>query len=421
MRIADLVVVLFITGFYTGVFLYITDDIYVPYALCGLSAMYFGFRNAMDVRSSHVKALLFIGLASIMGLFLCHDAAENFVERFKGILQLLYSISICYLFYLNLVKWPKARLSKLCFIFSSAILFGTFLEVYTPLRAISDDFRYAVFRRAIYESDLRDIQIYGQLRPRLFTQEPSYVAVGYTILLSCWAILSDGKMMIGILLSHLAFAAYFIRSPIVFMVLPMVLFAAFSIKGSDSLMRGVRKEKAHKVKLLIAVVLIGLLLFGLFGHNLFFERIARIRSGQDYSFAARITGPLLMAFKVIQSHPLFGSGVAGKESVENQILDSFWELGYTVNTVFDVNANYLLTFIMYFGLVGGIIFIAAFGKLITALGVRNWWFVLGCNMIMSQTIGSFEGARTWTIIFLILIVERKSSEYPMKTKATGII
>ena len=147
----------FIVGLYTGIFFYFSDTLFIPYVICGVTAPYFLFKNRNDLNLSYFTPLIYLYAVTMAGMVFAPDVYEQFFERFKGIVQLMYSSSIGLLFFINMRKWKPELVSKLFMGFVLFILVGTMLEVYTPFKYLSDEFRHWVFRSGIYESDMRDL------------------------------------------------------------------------------------------------------------------------------------------------------------------------------------------------------------------------------------------------------------------------
>jgi hypothetical protein len=67
-------------------------------------------------------------------------------------------------------------------------------------------------------------------------------------------------------------------------------------------------------------------------------------------------------------------------------------------------ANALCIFISQYGLVGSSLFILSFISFIRSLRIKNALFILVAVLIFSQTYGGFIDVRTWSYIFIIMLV-----------------
>ena len=235
--------ILFLFGLYTGIFFYFSDTLFIPYVVCGLTAPYFLLKNLYDLKPSYFTPLIYLYAITGVGMVFAPEAFEQFFERFKGIIQLIYSSSVALLFFINVRKWEPELVSKLFLGFAIFILIGTMLEVYSLFKDLSDDFRHWVFRRGIYEADLRDLALYGQIRPKLFTSEPSHVAKFYILSLFVWFALSRNSWRYMIYVFLMAGGLIIIRSPVIVLSIPLALAVEILLRKSISLSSIVTNEK----------------------------------------------------------------------------------------------------------------------------------------------------------------------------------
>src|SRR5262249_29587708 len=104
------------------------------------------------------------------------------------------------------------------------LIVGSLLENYTGLRAISDQFRRAAYPSAyIYDADLRDQIIYGRIRPKLFTSEPSYVTFGFTLFAFAWYMFSEWRWKFLGYLVMVALGQFAMPGPTLLLTLALVV------------------------------------------------------------------------------------------------------------------------------------------------------------------------------------------------------
>ena len=405
---------LFLCGLYTGVFFYFTDRLFIPFFICGLIAPYFILKNINSIRLPYLIPLIYIYAVTMVGMVFAPDALGQFFERFKGITHLIYSTSVALLFFINMRKWKPELVSKLFMGFVLFILVGTMLEVYTPFKYLSDEFRHSVFRSGVYEADMRDLILYGQIRPKLFTSEPSHVAKFYTLSLFVWFALSkhSWRYLIYFLFAALGFAV--IRSPIIVLSLPLALAIEIFLRKSINLSSIVTKEKPVIKGSLAVLIIISILLLTVALNTILVHRVRTVIAGTDGSFAGRIIGPALIALNTVKEFPIWGAGITGKEAISDVIFDSFWAVGVRRDDPYAAGCNFLMLFICYYGILGGGLFIVGFIALLRRLKIGNGMFVTLSIIIFSQTMGAFVGLRTWGYIFIILLVASYSN-YCAKT------
>lgn len=395
---------LFLCGLYTGIFFYFTDRLFIPFIICGLSAPYFLLKNFHSIRFSYLSPLIFLYVITGVGMVFAPEAFDQFSERFKGIIQLIYSSSVALLFFINMRKWDPKLVSKLFIGFALFILIGATLEVYTPFKYLSDDFRHWIFRRGVYEADWRDLYIYGQIRPKLFTSEPSHVAKFYILSLFVWFALSKNawRYMAYIFLAVVGLIV--IRSPIIILSIPLALAVEIFLRKSINLGSIVTKEKPVIQGTLFALIIISLLFLAAALSTILAQRTRIVIAGTDGSFAGRITGPALITLNTVKEYPIWGAGITGKEAISDVIFDSYWAVGVRRNDVYAAGCNFLALFISYYGVLGGVLFVVGFMALLRRLEIKNGMFVTLSILIFSQTMGGFVGLRTWGYVFIVALV-----------------
>ena len=396
--------ILFLSGLYTALFLYFSDRLFIPYIICGLSAIYFLIRNRNIIDFSYFLPLLYLYIISGAGMVFVPGSYEYFFERFKGLVQLIYSSSIALLFFIHMRKWRPEAVSKLFFGFMLFILIGTALEVYTPFKYLSDEFRHMVFRWGLYESDLRDLYTYGQIRPKLFTSEPSHVAKFYILSLFVWFALSESKKRYFIYLFFISAGLILIRSPIIALSIPLALAVEIFLRNGLNLTDILNRRRPLERGSLAVFIIISVLFLSIALNTILASRVHTMIIGADESFASRIIGPALIAFDTIKEYPFWGTGITGKEAAAEIIFNAYWRIGYKINRVHDANTNFLSLFISYYGVLGGLLFVAGLRYLVKRLEIEKGIFITCTILLFSQTMGAFVGLRTWGYIFIVLLV-----------------
>jgi len=293
---------------------------------------------------------------------------------------------------------------KVIFWFHAFHINRTTLEVYTPFKYLSDEFRHMVFRWGLYESDLRDLYTYGQIRPKLFTSEPSHVAKFYILSLFVWFALSESKKRYFIYLFFIGAGLILIRSPIITLSIPLALAVEIFLRNGFNLNDILNNRKPLRRGSLAILIVISVLFLSIALNTILAFRVHTMITGADASFANRIIGPALIAFDTIKEYPFWGTGITGKEAVAEIIFNAYWRIGYKISRVHDANTNFLSLFISYYGVLGGLLFIAGFRSLVKRLELGKGIFITLAILLFSQTMGAFVGLRTWGYIFIVLLV-----------------
>src|SRR5204863_8813471 len=142
-----------------------------------------------------------------------------------------YSITIAYGMFLTLVHADRRQLSIILLTFCLAIIGGCALEQWGGLRGLSDLVRAKLYDQAyVYDADLRDEILYGRVRPKLFTSEPSAVTFAYTHFSSIWLVLSPWRWKLPVYLGLIGMALFVLPGPTLVLMLllsiPYLIFLA---------------------------------------------------------------------------------------------------------------------------------------------------------------------------------------------------
>lgn len=394
----------FLLGLYSGISFYITDDLFIPYIFCLVPAVYFFIMNLNELKVYHLSPFAFLAVITFIGILFSDQMSEYFFERIKGFVQLFYSIIISFVFYLNLRKWKSSTVSSLFFILIILILIGTFFEIFTDFKEISDDLREKIFKGNLYDADLRDIYFYGMIRPKLFTEEPSHVAKFYLLSLFVWFSLSENRIRYIIMFIFTALGIFLIRSHLILIIIPIsIVVEAFYRKK-------VRLNFKHKYKGLsvdksfaILIIIVAIMLISSI-NTIVDKRVNQIISGDDDSFKIRFTGPIIIAYEVLKKYPLLGAGISGKEAIQDIINNVYYNIDVKYYSVYSFSTNIIMSYFIYFGVFGGILFGIGIYILIKRQKIikKNLLFII--FIFFSQTMGGFVSMRPWGYFFIIAAV-----------------
>lgn len=300
------------------------------------------------------------------------------------------------------MRIERQQLAALLLAFCLCIIAGCLLENYAGLRGISDAVRERIYDSAfIYDADLRDQLLYGRIRPKLFTSEPSAVTFAYTQYCSTWLAVSPSrhKMLIYVGLVGLGLVVL-PGSTLLLMLLLAVPFLLFLAgKSGKPAHRLMRSGGAAVLSLLVVATALAV------GHYVFAERLNEIAMGKDASFFYRFTGPMLVALDVFRHYPGAGAGLTGEPFVASEVLNVYtnasgFQSAWRITRVADVLTNYFWLHWIYLGLVWGIV---------VAIGLSIWLRIIGATslvycwsvwIILGQASGAYVGPKTWTVLFM---------------------
>ena len=191
--IDQVLVVIFLLGLYLGVSLAVSEKVPLTCAPSGFAGLIMLWRRRDQIVPKHLAGLLLVVTVYLCSVLAASD--YSFLgKRFNGLLQLTYSLVIAYAMFLTLLQGDRRQIARILLAFCFAIIIGCLLERYAGLRRVSDAVRERLYQMdQVYDADLRDQVLYGRVRPKLFTSEPSAVTFAYTHFSSVWLVISPWR------------------------------------------------------------------------------------------------------------------------------------------------------------------------------------------------------------------------------------
>ncbi len=342
-----------------------------------------------------------IVLILLMTAFLS-PGLEWLSEKLLGLVQTTTSI-IGGILLLKLIGGLQHRwLTRALFALWVVLLVGATLEVVGVLTPVSDSFREAAYSEGnygVYESEDRDMQLVGHIRPSLFTSEPSLLAIGFFAFVNSWlvAAYSQRNLLVACIASLVMLGVS--GSPILLLSLAAsLIIMLFSERNVSSLW------------LTIALVFIGIAVALYVRPDIASDLTARFSDAYQNvgtlkatSENRRLVYPFITVVDVLKNSPFFGVGISGKEVIEDYS-------SLPIAAEYALGNNVLAMFFIYLGVVGSVLF----GKV-----VRDYWRRMGINqpmllviliLALTQTMGGFETPRFWGYTFLFIGVALKRSK-----------
>ena len=393
-----LLVVFFLLGIYTGLPLKL-EEFPVPAIAAGIFGFILLYLNKKLLRRSHLQLFFLLIIVMIPGMLANFgDGLE--MQRLKGAVQLLYSVAISLGVFLELRTWDKNTVANLFYWMAIFIVLGCFLEVYTSFKGVSDGFRSYAFDAHLYDASFRDELIYGRDRPKLFTSEPSYVALYLFLSLTVSYCLTTQRYS-NLKLAFLALiGTVLIGSPIVMM--------AFAVPVTVFLLLQDKKKVSNLSwgKMLGGGVLFGVA-FLVVVSSVLSDRLDQISEGSDDSFSGRITAPPLATYLILNKYPLFGVGIDAKDEIASEVGNVFERMGVYVGDEAELGNSVTNSFWLhwiYFGLLGGGGLGFLMYKLMKLSGVRYPWFSFVMTIISWQGMGGYVDPRSWFFFFMFMLI-----------------
>ncbi len=322
--------------------------------------------------------------------------------------------------FLTLLQGDRRQISRILLIFCLAIITGCLLEqLWRPApRRATRCARRLYQMDQVYDADLRDQVLYGRVRPKLFTSEPSAVTFAYTHFSSIWLVVSLWRYKLLAYFGLIAMALVVLLGPtlvlMVFLSAPYLVFLAGTRPGGrTSISRTVGMLSPAAVLVAAAVM---------FGSIFFAERLNELATGRDASFFYRFTGPMLVAFDMFRTYPWAGAGLTGEPFITDNVMNVYmnstsFQAAWRINRVADVQTNYVWLHWIYLGLVWGVLTIVAVSVWLRMLGVPSVLYCWAVWIILGQASGSYVGPKTWSVMLIAAAASILAANVPAQQRS----
>ena len=391
---------LFLAGLYTNYTIMLSQKVPLPSVPSGVAGLILLWRRRDDITP---RAL--VGFCSILTLYLaslfCAPDIAFLPRRTNGLVQLAYSLTIGYALFLTVRRADRRQVAALFLSLALVILVGCLLEAYGGLRPVSDAVRNVLYRKGVYENDLRDLLFYNRVRPKFFASEPASVTFCYTLFTFLWLVTSTWRWKLPLYLALVGAGLFAMPGPtlllMLVLLLPYLLFLDSRRNGRIDATRFLVVALVAAIFALTALVL---------AKTLFAERLQSITSGNDPSFFYRVQGPALAGLDIMGRYPIAGAGLTGEPFVERQITNlylrsPYYSAGWTVvSPATELLINYFWLHWIYLGFVWGVATIALLSGWLRMLGVPSASFCWVTWAILGQASGAYVGPTCWAVLFL---------------------
>jgi hypothetical protein len=316
-------------------------------------------------------------------------------QKLFGMFQFLMAVVVAVLIVRLMKKLPQRTLEGALLTLWILILVGSVLEVMEVIRAPSDAFRAWAYEGTytLYDANLRDMNLVGWERPKLFSSEPSHVTKFFIVSVNAWLLVR----VTGVKAAVVAGATV---AMLVIMGSPMLLVSA-AITLSI-LMWNQRATIGTRVLTVMGVLMIGALVGVYFAESTFSmvaSRVAQVgvssnSGGLPSSEERRMVLPYETLMKTWQRWPLFGAGVGGKEVVA-QLSDMS-----SASATFTKGNNALADIGIFLGILGGTLFVYLVLTHARQTGVAKVSLLAGLLFLFSQLMGGIDTVRYWGFVAL---------------------
>jgi hypothetical protein len=401
-------------GIHTGIAIAPGGRLLVPFALSGIGAVGILMSGIGWLsRKTLQLSFLLIGCLAVMAFFT--SLSDNALpQHLISSFLFLYSIVVAAATFWGL---SMVRLTRLRMFFLTAaviLIVGSALEVYGPLKPISDEFRSAANNwrsQDLYVSDSRDIFQYGGMRPKFFATEPSIlgITIGYSILFFFLSSRKYNLLSLGAAAALTGIAFFIVRSPtIVICWLAAVMFYVAEL--------GARQTVPFARVLCLSILALSGILYvpGIVASS--------TNYGRTGSYFVRELGPVLVAGEVVRTHPLFGVGFGGATGMVSSIINAY--SGPSAGQHGDVLqqaltdplvARKLITnqFWEYWadlGLLGGVLILVLLWRILGNFSVPNRLLVFSSGALIMTNAGGVPDPTIWVGIFSIAALYKSHTD-----------
>ncbi|MCI3132739.1 hypothetical protein [Phenylobacterium aquaticum] len=406
------VVLLILVGFHIGLSIAPGGVLLVPFALSGAAAALGLLTVSGQDRLKLTSILLYISafllLSGIIGV-----AMDGYpVKRLTASIQLIYSLAIGLSLFENIKNLRQQTVSRAMLTIGLILLVGSALEVYGPLRPLSDWARVHINTwRPVYWDDYRDIVEYGGIRPKFFSQEPSVLGIVLTISLVMWFLSSSLRPTIRLLaLAAMGLAGYYlVKSITIFFGIGIC--AAYHFTYYAKFISS-RTFRSYTATVLMLLVVIAIPLTALTFNN----TTGGIRYTRSASFFGRQIAPLLITSAMIPERPLLGIGLGGWEAARPTMYDVYGNVGTQYNTGYQFvvsvdksgfaripDLRFMMTnafweYWLMFGLAGGMFVLLNLYRALSVLGTKTPELALAAFAVFAQTLGGIGAPGPWIML-----------------------
>jgi len=266
------------------------------------------------------------------------------------------------------------------------------------IRAPSDAFRVWAYAElyGLYDADLRDINLVGWLRPKLFSQEPSHVTKLFIAAVNAW-------LLVNVTWRKALVVAVATVAMLVIMGSPMLLVSAGISLAIVAMNQ--RQALSSRVVTLAVVLLIGASVGAYFAETTFSTAVTRVETVTESSAGSdseevtadsrRVVLPYLVLVDTLFRSPLFGAGVGGKE-----VIATARNMSESSSTMV-IGNNAFAALGIFLGLVGGGLFIYLLLRHMRYTGVHRLGLMVLIVALFSQLMGGIDTFRYWGFIALL--------------------
>lgn len=326
--------------------------------------------------------IFFLSIVLSPGIDEINSKIIGFIQISISLLVFIYIIRF---FDINDIEYLRKIINYILIIFLAFSLF----EILGILKPYSDAFRHTIYPNEIlYEGDIRDLNIIGHIRPKVFSSEPSHASkLFFSLILSAAFISKKNNVKYYIIISILSI---YIFGSMILLVAAIIMVYTRILPEFSNL------KKFYFIIISSLVIYLFVLYFDYFFPGLH-SRIVRFGQGEDMSGMYRLIFPYITAYDVFSNNLLFGIGISTKEVIFN-----YTSLPLDIIPPDKViGDNALARIFIYLGIIGGSLFLINLLKFLKNKYKLDFLITILIFLVVSNIMGGFEVIRYWMILGLI--------------------
>lgn len=392
-------IVLLVIGLHLRLDIYSGNSIVVPAFICLVAVAGLGLLNAATVTIKILPSIFAIWALAFLMAGIQAKGVDGLGEVLNPTLQFAASVFVAATLYLSLKQLAPSHIRR-----TVTMLWGAFVALAVlesiALRDVFDGISvwlYSGTPRVLYDQDLRDLQIYGSIRPKALASEPSFLTYTLSVLSLIRFVADDGSSRVRRIAVLVAmFTVNYLVSP--------SLSAAFFLIAA--MVWWLWPSSPRRLLMLFTGAAMIAALMALLADGLITNPPAVLRSHMESgSFMGRILIGPPAALKVLSQHPLTGLGIGNDVGAYPIIAQEWssnggfarfpWYAGFDAS---DLMTNGFWWQWIYLGLGGGIVILTLVVRLLARIGVEKPFRAIFCAWIVWYAGAAFVAPYSWVLV-----------------------
>ncbi|MCK1328235.1 hypothetical protein IVB57_07480 [Bradyrhizobium sp. CW9] len=424
-QLSGALLLLYLLGAYTGVSIYGGGQILIPSFVCTAIACFVYFL------AWHTIPKRFVG---VMYVLVCTFSAQYAVSvirqgdadgvMLRATINQVASILIGFSAIAISFQLPAERFSKTLKYFWIFLIVGATLEQFAGLGAISDAFRAAVFPKSAYVADVRDIELFGGIRPKVFSLEPSFVGLWFTATMAAWLACTDTRpftrRFFGSIFACL-WMGYLVRSSTIAFIAPLYVAQILLLPSIAGRIHGGGFARAMIATTLVSsFVLVSIAIE-------FLPRGIAPEFVYGDSVYGRLVAPRLVTQAVLATDPFTGTGLGNQDALFSITLPIYassrlaFAGGYTETlSARSLVTNSFFLHWIYLGILFGLVTAFGYIKLLRSIQITSVPYVIAAVSMIWFSIGGYVTVQCWSLFFLFAAAARYRDAELRSSRRSGL-